>query len=401
VVFISAEYAAQDWTRHECRAALDQAVRERREFILPARFDDTGLPGLSPGIVVLDLRTMPPEEFAVRVIAKLDYLRVIRPAGEVDQAVPPVTGAARVAAADPRRLGVHPAIAVAGVSRDIPPVYVRRDVDGAADGLRSRLATAAAGRGGFVLLIGGSSVGKTRAAYEAITDLLADWWLVHPATGGEVAALATRPPERTVVWLDEIQRYLDGEQGLTGGTVRALLVAGVIVVGTLWPDRYAVYAALPTPERGGDPHAREREVLDLADTVRIDAEFSPAEHARAEVAAAGDPRLWVALGTAAGYGLTQTLAAAPQLVARWHDARTAAPYAWAVLTAAIDITRLGVRRPLTTELLRAAAVDYCSSRQQADAPADWLDHGLAYATTSVHGASAPLMPSATSRYGRW
>ena len=48
-----------------------------------------------------------------------------------------------------------------------------------------------------------------------------------------------------------------------------------------------------------------------------------------------DRRLQVAL-SAAGYGLTQTLAAAPQLVARWENARVAAPYAWAVLTAALD-----------------------------------------------------------------
>ena len=40
--------------------------------------------------------------------------------------------------------------------------------------------------------------------------------------------------------------------------------------------------------------------------------------------------------SAAGYGLTQTLAAAPQLVARLENTRAAAPYAWAVLTAALD-----------------------------------------------------------------
>lgn len=40
--------------------------------------------------------------------------------------------------------------------------------------------------------------------------------------------------------------------------------------------------------------------------------------------------------SAAGSGLTQTLAAAPQLVTRWENARVAAPYAWAVLTAALD-----------------------------------------------------------------
>ena len=35
VVFISAEYAARDWTRLERRAALARAVRERREYVLP------------------------------------------------------------------------------------------------------------------------------------------------------------------------------------------------------------------------------------------------------------------------------------------------------------------------------------------------------------------------------
>ena len=57
----------------------------------------------------------------------------------------------------------------------------------------------------------------------------------------------------------------------------------------------------------------------------------------------------VALG-AAGYGLTQTLAAAPQLVARWEDAQAADPYAWAVLTAALDAARLGARAPLSRRL---------------------------------------------------
>ena len=45
VVFVSAEYAGRDWTRLERRAALSRAVRERREYVLPARFDDTPCPG--------------------------------------------------------------------------------------------------------------------------------------------------------------------------------------------------------------------------------------------------------------------------------------------------------------------------------------------------------------------
>jgi hypothetical protein len=118
-----------------------------------------------------------------------------------------------------------------------------------------------------------------------------------------------------VVWLDELQRYLDGEHGLAGGAMRALLGAPdpVVIIATLWPDRYHTYTTMPVAG-GPDPHAREREVLELADIVRVCAEFSPAERDRARAAADRDPRLREALGTT-GYGLTQTLAAAPQLVA--------------------------------------------------------------------------------------
>jgi len=96
-------------------------------------------------------------------------------------------------------------------------------------------------------------------------------------------------------------------------------------------------------------------VLDLAAVVRIDATFSAAEQDRARAAAARDPRLQIALDTA-GYGLTQTLAAAPQLVARWEDAKTASPYAWTVLTAALDVTRLGARAPARPGHLTASAL---------------------------------------------
>ena len=133
-------------------------------------------------------------------------------------------------------------------------------------------------------------------------------------------------------------------------------------------------------------------MLDLAAVVRVDPEFSPAEQDRARGAAARDRRLSVALETA-GYGLTQTLAAAPQLIARWQDAKTTDPYAWAVLTAALDVARLGARTPLNADLLRAAAPGYCTSQQQAEAPENWFEQALAYATGKLHGAAAALSPA--------
>ena len=302
VVFVSAEYAARDWTRLERRAALNRAVRERREYVLPARFDDTPLPGLLSDLVAVDLRTRTPQQFAAMIADKLARLAITASAPSADAGDPardvepaPPAGAVRAGDADPRRLGVHAAISVPGVPDDVLPEYVPRDVDAAESGVRAKVA-AAAERGGFVLLVGGSSVGKTRCAVEAVKALLPDWWLVHPAGPAEVAALAAAPTPRTVVWLDELQRYLDGEHGLTGAVVRALLNAPhpVVIIGTLWPDRYTAYTTVPAPG-GADPHAREREVLDLADVIRIDPEFSPAEQDRARAAAARDRRLAIAL----------------------------------------------------------------------------------------------------------
>ena len=391
VVFVSAEYAGRDWTRLERRAALDRAVTGMAGVTCcPPGSTTASYPGccrtLSPSTCV----ATPQGSSLTMVVAKLADLGVspsLSP-GEADRAPP---GAVRVSEADPRRLGVHAAISVPGVPDEVPPEYVPRDADADGHGVRAKVA-AAAERGGFVLLVGGSSVGKTRCAAEAVKALLPDWWLVHPGGPGEVAALAAAPPGRTVVWLDELQRYLDGEHGLDGGLVRALLGAPgpVVIVGTLWPDRYATYTTVPAPG-GADTHAQEREVLDLAAVVRISSEFSPGEQDRARAAAGRDRRLALALA-ADGYGLTQTLAAAPQLVARWEGARDASPYGWAVLTAALDAARLGARTPLSADLLRATAPGYCTSAQQAAAPGNWFEQALAYATGKLHGTAAALSP---------
>ena len=79
VMFVSAEYAARDWTRHERRAALNRAIRERREYVLPARFDDTPLPGLPSDMVTVDLRTRTPQRFAAMIADKLAALAIATP----------------------------------------------------------------------------------------------------------------------------------------------------------------------------------------------------------------------------------------------------------------------------------------------------------------------------------
>jgi hypothetical protein len=88
VVFVSAEYAARGWTRIERRAALAWAVRERREYVLPARFDDTPLPGLLSNMVPVDLRTRTPQQFAAIIVGKLAAVGIAAPTTSADVSSP-------------------------------------------------------------------------------------------------------------------------------------------------------------------------------------------------------------------------------------------------------------------------------------------------------------------------
>ncbi|MEV4283697.1 helix-turn-helix domain-containing protein [Actinoplanes xinjiangensis] len=233
-------------------------------------------------------------------------------------------GAVRVRDADPRRLGVHASIQVEAGADDLP-TYVPRDFDAE---LRTAV-TVASRAGGMVLLSGGSSVGKTRALCETARAVLPEWWLLHPVDAARVRAFAQTPAPRTVVWLDELQRYLDQPEGLPAGLIRDLLAAGTVVLATLWPDEVATRSAPRVPGEQ-DRHAEDREVLKLARIIDVPAAFSPAEWNRAEQLA-GDGRIRIALQHA-DPGVTQVLAAGPELIRRWQHAPTSQCYGQAVIT---------------------------------------------------------------------
>ncbi|MFI5951843.1 helix-turn-helix domain-containing protein [Micromonospora chalcea] len=299
-------------------------------------------------------------------------------------------GAVRIRDADPRWLGVHAAITVNGHDADLPR-YVPRDIDTTV----CRVLTTATRAGGFVLLIGGSSVGKTRTLFEALRSTLPDWWLLHPASSADILALLRSPPARTVIWLDELQRYLDGPGRLTAANVRALLRAGLILAGTMWPHEYEVRSARPySPDAD---QADSRTLLDLAQAVVVASAFTPAELQRADQLAGDDPRLDVAV-RAGEPGIPQILAAGPDLLRRWEDAEN--PIGGAIITAAVDARRLGMQAPITRAHLVQAAPGYLTRQQQAQAPPDWLDQALAYATETVRGAAAALTPDSGGVMGQ-
>jgi hypothetical protein len=71
IPFISKHYKDKMWTKHELKSALQRAIREKGEYILPARFDDTEIEGINTNIKYIDLRKFDEESFANTILEKL------------------------------------------------------------------------------------------------------------------------------------------------------------------------------------------------------------------------------------------------------------------------------------------------------------------------------------------
>jgi hypothetical protein len=99
---------------------------------------------------------------------------------------------------EPAELGVHPVPGGGPV-----PAYIRRPHDAT---LRLVLDPDVPGSR-LVVIRGEACAGKSRAAYEAVADRLADWRLEYPPTAAALAArLDDGIPPWTVLWLGELCR---------------------------------------------------------------------------------------------------------------------------------------------------------------------------------------------------
>jgi TIR domain len=71
VLFVSADYARKNWTNHERQSAQARALEANQEYVLPAIFDDTEVPGLRPTIGHVDLRETDATRLAELIKKKL------------------------------------------------------------------------------------------------------------------------------------------------------------------------------------------------------------------------------------------------------------------------------------------------------------------------------------------
>lgn len=71
VMFVSKHYVEKAWTSHERRHAQDRQLLARSEYILPARFDDTDVPGMPSTVGYVDLRHTDPANLVSLILQKL------------------------------------------------------------------------------------------------------------------------------------------------------------------------------------------------------------------------------------------------------------------------------------------------------------------------------------------
>lgn len=300
---------------------------------------------------------------------------------------------------DPFTLEVHPAIDVGVVGLPLLPVYVERDHDVR---LGEAVQQVTSGRSAIVVLIGGSSTGKTRACWEALHKLPRGWRLWHPISPDRPEA-ATEALDaigpRTVVWLNETQHYLLTPDSGLGECVAAGLRelmrtperGPVLILGTLWHEYWDILTTTPRPGTQLDPHAQARALLTGPNIgVAIPDTFTGTALEAVSDAATRDPRLAEAHAHAERGEITQYLAGAPAVVARYQ---AAPPPARALIEAAMDARRLGHSRVLSLSMLKAAAGGYLTDQQYDDLDDDqWLTIALAYVTAaaSCRGARPPL-----------
>ncbi|TVL91879.1 hypothetical protein [Streptomyces sp. SAJ15] len=298
----------------------------------------------------------------------------------------------------PFRLGVHHAVAADGQRTDPLTPYIERNHD---ETLRDRLRQAAVSRQSvLVVLVGQSSTGKTRAGYEAVRAELPGWPLLFPADAEELAGwvAADAVDARSVLWLNETQRYLSGTAGEVAARALATLlerVTPLAVVGSMWPEYARKLTARPAGTQDRNFHARGLLELHRAE-IHVPDHFAGGLP-RVGEAAARDPRLAAALRVAGAEArVLQQLTGGPELVRRYDEGPGNAftEIEHAVLTAAVDARRLGHTSALPAELLAEAVAGYLPTTARVTHDRDWFAAAVAALCPRPHanGTLTALVP---------
>ncbi|MDG6106124.1 sel1 repeat family protein [Dactylosporangium aurantiacum] len=303
------------------------------------------------------------------------------------------TSAPFVREVDPLDLGVKRAPIFR--SSAVPP-YIERDIDGRLD---ARLKNAIKA-GGLILIVGDSTAGKSRTAYEAIVRSMPDHRILSPENIADMQAmlpgLATCS-EPFLLWLDDLERFL-GQNGLTSSIVAVLRRSRVVIVATLRAEerRRLLRGAVKSEESAHGHHVdlvSVEHLLNQVDSILLPRRWSVGEIAKA--VSTQDARMLEASKQADRFGISEYLAAGPTLFEEWQLAWGAGGNARgaAIVHAAIDCTRAGVSQSIPESLLREVHEHYLEEAGGFLLAPESFDEAIEWAKRRRNGVTSLLLPS--------
>ena len=274
-------------------------------------------------------------------------------------------------------LRVHPARAV------VP--YVTRDAEMVVE-------AAILDRHPF-LLVGHSMAGKTRLAAECLSRLLPNAIFLAPHPGSALGKLvfdANLDVAGVVIWLDDLERFLRGDEALDIGLLERMLHGGAIVVSTMRLSEFDKYR----------PHSEVRppewDVIRRFERITLPRRNSLEEGKRIRVAIKDS----AVLEGADRYGLAEYLGAGPDAIQRYDDGETICPVGQALVHAAVDWRRAGLGEHIPVSELRKALSIYLEQRPDILDDATSIKEGLVWATERINETVALLLPYYHSDGGR-
>lgn len=183
-----------------------------------------------------------------------------------------------------------------------------------------------------------------------------------------------------VVWLDDLERFLKGDDALDPALFEELVAGGAMVVGTI--RRKELSRFRPTDES----RAPTVDVLRRFRTIELPRRLSPDELARVRERV-DDAAVLAGVDR---FGLAEYLGAAPDALGKFTDGETTCPVGHALVRAAVDWRRAGLARPISRDVLIQALPIYLEDRPEVDRSPNAIDAGLTWTMEKINETVALL-----------
>ena len=205
--------------------------------------------------------------------------------------------------------------------------------------------------------------GKTRMAATCVCRVYPDAPSPLPRSGGALRSLADELDlSQTIVWLDDLERYLNGADAIDAGLLERVTSSGAAIVATM---RRAELAAL---RPFNDDRPPGWDVVRQFHEVALSRLLST-EELEAVRESVSDDRV---VKDIERFGLAEYLGAGPEAIGIFDDGETTNPVGHALVRAAIDWRRAGLVRPIPiTSLFAAAPATSMTEQMSESGPPLW------------------------------